>query len=115
MKRLILAAVIMFTGACGSDSDNGTGVGDGDDSMVNIGDNFFNPQSANVPIGTEVTWTWTGGAPHNVTFDDNSLTNSSTQNAGIFAQTFDSAGTFTYFCAVHGRAVMSGEVMVTSN
>jgi plastocyanin len=34
------------------------------------------------------------------------------QSAGRFSRAFPTAGSYTYFCSVHGRAVMSGIVVV---
>lgn len=76
---------------------------------VAVGDNFFNPSSTTVAVGGQVTWTWGGSAPHNVTFSAG--TNSATQSSGTFDRTFPTAGSFDYQCTVHGAA-MSGTVMV---
>ncbi len=84
-------------------------------ASVTIGDNFFNPASVTVSRDSSktatVSWTWTGRNPHSVTFDAGGL-NSVVQQAGTFSRSFDSAGSFTYFCSVHGRAIMSGTVTV---
>ena len=112
MRRLITITGFMLTMGCAGDSP--TGAGGDEDSSINIGDNFFNPGAARVAAGTDVTWTWTGTAPHNVTFDDLDP-DSPTQTSGTFTQGFDSAGTFTYFCSVHGRSLMSGTVVVTDS
>ena len=80
-------------------------------SSVTVGDNFYNPSSLSVSSGTTVTWNWSGVAPHTVTFDDG-IGSSGTQSSGIHTRQFTQAGTFGYFCTVHGAAVMSGEVVV---
>ena len=81
-------------------------------SSVSIGDNFFNPAIDTIAVAGTVTWNWNGGNQHRVEFDDNSIGNSPQQSSGSFNKAFANAGTFTYFCSVHGRAVMSGEVRV---
>ncbi len=78
---------------------------------MNVADNSFNPTSLPVSVGTTVQWTWVGGNSHNVTFDDG-VGNSSTQTSGTHMRQFTAAGTFTYICTIHGRAVMSGEIVV---
>ena len=88
-----------------------TGVA-GTGANVSIGDNFYNPVSVAVSTGESVLWEWTGDNPHTVTFDDMNITSSSTQTSGTFTATFPNSGTFTYFCSVHGRTVMSGQVVV---
>lgn len=119
MSRSSRLAAVLVTSlalvACGSDS---TGPGDDDNgnnddpTTVTVGDNFFNPANASVTAGATVTWQWDGNNPHTVTFDDDAFSDSDVQTSGSFAQTFNQAGTFTYFCEVHGRAVMSGSVTV---
>lgn len=81
-------------------------------TSVNVVDNDFDPGGNAVSVGQTVTWTWQGNNQHNVTFDDAGIGNSATKNSGTFNATFDTAGDFTYFCTVHGRAIMSGRVTV---
>ncbi len=80
---------------------------------VTVGDNFFQAASVTVvrdQTGAIVRWNWTGRNSHNVTFDAGAP-NSATQTSGSFSRTFTTAGSFTYFCTVHGRS-MSGTVVV---
>ncbi len=105
---LQVLSVALFTVACGE----GSPTAPTETTQVTIVDNSFNPSANLIDSGQMVTWTWSGTNSHNVTFDDNALANSATQTAGTFAQTFDAAGEFTYYCTVHGRAVMSGRVVV---
>ena len=79
---------------------------------MEILDNRFMPSVNSIDVGVTATWTWGGINPHNVTFDDPGIGNSNTQTAGTFEKTFNEAGEFTYFCTVHGRALMSGRVVV---
>ncbi|MGN6391288.1 MAG: cupredoxin domain-containing protein [Gemmatimonadales bacterium] len=89
-----------------------TGTG-GSTATVTVGNNFYNPAQLTVAVGTTVTWQWAAGdTTHSVTFDDGPTSN--IQNSGTFQRAFGTAGTFTYFCKVHGRAVMSGTVTVGS-
>ncbi len=111
----LLPALFVAVAACGDDADPPTGPDDDGPTAtasISVVDNSFNPGANAVDVGQTVTWTWAGSAPHNVTFDDSSVGNSSTQTDGSFQRTFDAAGAFTYYCAVHGRAVMSGSVVV---
>jgi plastocyanin len=80
---------------------------------VEVGDNFYNPQSLNATVGTKVIWTFGGSADHNVTFDGGGP-NSATQSSGTFERTFSAAGSFPYHCTVHGAAAMSGSVVVSA-
>jgi plastocyanin len=90
----------------------------------------FVPSSVTINVGDTVTWQWGGGAlSHTVTSgspgapDGRFCSNGGTQSAaacagigfaqtgGSFSHTFTTAGTFPYFCAVHGAA-MTGTVTV---
>jgi plastocyanin len=71
----------------------------------------FAPQNVDVAAGGTVTWTWGGTLPHSVT-SDSGLFDSGVKQTGTFSFTFPTAGTFTYFCTVHGRNVMFGSVVV---
>lgn len=93
------------------------------DQTVNIVGLTFEPAEITVAVGDTVTWEVTEsiGAPHSVTsgapggpdigaeFDsgDDGLVN----NGETFEHTFETAGTFAYYCTVHG-ASMSGQVVV---
>lgn len=83
-----------------------------DTATVVIFDNGFSPTATLVSPGGSVTWVWTGGNAHNVTFDNTDLSPSAVQVTGTFKQTFPRAGIYSYFCSVHGRSVMSGTVTV---
>ena len=100
--------VALLAAACGEDSPTGPT----ETTQVTVVDNNFNPSDNQIDAGQAVMWTWSGSNPHNVTFDDTTLTNSTTQTAGTFTQTFAADGEYTYYCTVHGRAVMSGRVVV---
>lgn len=103
---------------------NGNGNGNGTNPLaansVNVGDNFFNPESVTVSTGTTVTWTWigatdpyTGVGPntHTVTFNDG-VGSSGAKSSGTQTRQFNETGTFGYFCIIHGPAVMSGTIVV---
>jgi plastocyanin len=81
---------------------------------VTVGNNFFSPANLSVATGATVTWTWAMGATeHTVTFNDQAP-GSARQSSGTFQRTFGTAGTYSYFCSVHGASVMSGTVTVGS-
>lgn len=105
---LLPALIAVGFAAC---RDDGVQPTPGDPNSITIGDNFFDPNLTNVDGGTEVTWTWAGNNPHSVRFDDG-FPGSEIQQRGSLTRNFEAAGTFTYFCSVHGRDVMSGTVVV---
>jgi plastocyanin len=86
----------------------------GGSNTVTVGNNYFSPTSLSVPVNTVVTWSWIqGSAEHNIVFDDNAP-GSGPQSTGTFQRTFGAAGTYTYYCSIHGRSVMSGAVVVAT-
>jgi plastocyanin len=110
--RGLLAAAVALAGC--SDRDTTTAPPPAaQNAQVNIGDNLFSPSQSNIVVGGQVNWTWQGSNQHNVTFDDGPA--SATQSSGSdYQRTFASAGTYTYYCTIHGRAIMSGTVIVTA-
>jgi plastocyanin len=80
--------------------------------------NTFTPAGVTVFQGETVTWNNTGGF-HNVHFDDNSYIQPSPPQSAPWtrARTFNTPGTFRYYCEVHGGpggTGMSGTVTVTA-
>jgi plastocyanin len=77
---------------------------------VSMGDNFFNPSSLTVNVGTTVTWTNNGAVNHTTT-SNTSLWNSGTMGPGAtFSFAFNSTGTFAYHCNFHSG--MTGTINV---
>jgi plastocyanin len=83
-------------------------------AAVSVQDSEFNPFNADVAAGGAVTWTWVGALAHNVTWVGGGFTNSATQSTGTHQVTFPSAGTYTYYCDIHGTPTtgMRGTVTV---
>src|SRR5688500_6718958 len=76
----------------------------------------FSPKNVTINTGDMVTWN-NGGGVHNVHFDDNSFTQPPTATSGAWSvsRTFTNAGTFRYYCDLHGGpngAGMSGTVWI---
>ena len=84
-------------------------------SNVQAMDNLFQPQSITVSVGTTVVWTNAGKNPHTVTADDQSWNSDRLDPGQTFSQTFNTPGTFGYFCQFHGApgSGMFGTVIVT--
>jgi plastocyanin len=110
---------LVLAAACGGDGSSGPNPGpepgpEPPPGGVTVRDNFYQPAAVTVTrVGgvAEVSWSWAGSNLHNVTFDAGPP-NSATQTSGSFSRSFSESGAFTYFCTVHGRAVMSGTVNV---
>ncbi|MGQ0617014.1 MAG: cupredoxin domain-containing protein [Acidimicrobiia bacterium] len=118
----VLAAGVLAVSACGGgDTDasqtttttgaQGTApVGAAAGDAVDIKDFKFEPVSLTTTVGTTVTFTNDDAQAHTATADDRSF-NSDSIAAGANAPiTFDTAGTFTYFCSFH--PFMKGTVVV---
>jgi plastocyanin len=80
---------------------------------VSIVDFAFNPQTISVTTGTTVRWTNTGSAPHTTTSDTGLWDSGTLDNGQQFSFTFNTSGTFTYFCAIHTS--MTGTVNVQAS
>jgi len=83
-------------------------------ASVMVGDDFFNPKTVTVALGSTVTWT-NGGSQHTVTctgscgpqtFDSGNMNTGAT-----FSHTFTVAGTYNYVCVYHAPG-MSGTITV---
>jgi halocyanin-like protein len=73
----------------------------------------FDPPAVWVDPGTAVTWEWTGsGGSHNVVASDGSFRSGDATDSGTYDRTFDSEGTFTYYCDPHRGLGMKGAVVV---
>jgi len=78
---------------------------------VDIKNFAFNPPEITVPVGGIVTWTNDDSTPHTATGQDRKVLQSGTIAPGkSFTQTFDTPGTYDYFCEFHAN--MKGTIVV---
>ena len=89
------------------------------DQSVTARDNTFSPRDVTVDVGDTVTWTNAGLFPHNVKFDDGSFEQPAEPDTSNWTveRTFDTPGTFRYYCEAHGEpggSGMAGSVTVRS-
>ena len=93
------------------------------DVGVGVGGLNFSPKNVTINVGDTVRWTNSSGGFHNVHADDDSFKCSTSCNAGsndpasgwTATHTFNSPGTFNYYCDAHGGpngVGMSGTVTV---
>jgi plastocyanin len=83
---------------------------------VSIGDNFYKPAAVTIRRGQSVSWRNAGGVGHTVTSDSNSIAkfDSGTVNpGGAYVLKPSTPGKISYYCTIHGKAVMSGTITVT--
>lgn len=73
----------------------------------------FSPATATIRVGGSVTWQFTGGSRHNVTFTGAAPAGGNvpdTDAGGTATRRFDTAGTYPYACTRHSG--MTGQVVV---
>ena len=74
-------------------------------------DNFtFAPPELTVKAGTTITWTNRDDIPHTVVSTDKVFKSKVLDTDEKFSFTFDTPGTFPYFCSIHPK--MTGKVVV---
>jgi plastocyanin len=118
-RRVSLAAVLLIVTplTAGSVLLSATSAGaQTDDAQVaGTADNRFDPPTLEVAVGTKVTWTLTGF--HSVTGGrdgqaDPASPIKSELGVPTYEVTFDSEGTYDYFCQPHATLGMKGVVIV---
>lgn len=86
---------------------------------VEVVDSSFQPPSLTVTAGETVTWTSSGSLPHTVTSSDGAFDSSPEcesfsdgdaclNNGETYEFTFDTPGTYPYYCKLHGTSDGSG-------
>ncbi len=85
-------------------------------AQVSIAGFQFSPGTLSIRAGTTVVWTNNEGARHTVTSDDGSFASDVLNEGDVFSFTFDTPGSYAYYCRFHGGTGgqgMSGVVTVT--
>ena len=72
----------------------------------------FTPVTLNIKKGDTVTWNNSSGIPHNVTFENGDPFVQALNDGAKVQRTFTTAGTFNYFCSIHGKS-MHGTIVVS--
>jgi plastocyanin len=81
-------------------------------TSISIIDFDFTPATFTGPVGTRVTWTNRGVAPHTVTANDGSFDSGLIASGRTFSRLFATPGTFVYICTIHQS--MQATVRITS-
>ena len=112
VRRLgLLAVACTALAACSSDQTTNPG-GTPPANQVWVQDNRFVPDSIAINDGESVTFVWKGVNLHSIVFDDRTIPSITPRVSGEVDVTFPSTGTYTYYCSIHGRSIMSGKVVV---
>ena len=116
---LVLVSAVIGVLGCSSGSSYPTSSGGGGGghtiSLVMAG-TAFSPSPDTVAVGSTVTWTNNDGFGHTVTSSPSSaeVFNSSVASGASYSRTFNTAGTFAYYCSIHGTPTsgMRGTIVV---
>jgi plastocyanin len=82
-----------------------------DERGVAISAFTFEPAVLDINVGESVTWVNTDGVPHTSTAALNHLWGHLLTSADAFTYTFDTPGTYAYFCEMHPAMVGSINVV----
>jgi plastocyanin len=91
--------------------EEGAAAPSGEEVAVNIADFAFDPASLDIAAGTTVTWTNQDSAPHTATGDGGTFNSDRLDQGASFSFTFDTPGTYNYFCEFHAN--MTATINVT--
>ena len=118
MKLVHLLCVGALAAGIGCGSSTGTTAGPGANEVWMEG-SAFNPASRTVTVGTMVTFTNKDGITHTVTSSSvpgtaAAIFSGNIAGGGTFQQTLTVAGTYEYYCTIHGSpgAGMHGTIIV---
>jgi plastocyanin len=70
-------------------------------TQVHIANMAFDPDPVAINAGDTVEWVWDEGG-HSTTADDGSWDSGVLNKGAKYSQTFPTAGTFPYYCKIHG-------------
>jgi plastocyanin len=116
-RTVAAAAAALIVAACGSSAPTAGSSSGGGPSTVPAGrpatvvvKGFaFAPGNLTVAKGTKVTWRFEDTVQHNVTSDGKKFRSPDIQH-GSYSYTFNTPGTYSYFCSIH--QYMKGTVHV---
>lgn len=111
----LLGALAILASACASGKATGLPSGptqspttEACDGTIDMTDALaFEPKDCTVTVGTTVTWTTVGSAPHTATAEPDApvkFDSESVASNASFEFTFEAAGTVEYYCKLHTAA-----------
>jgi plastocyanin len=100
---MTLATAVLVAAACGDDPAGPAA------NEIWAKNSQFQPDDRTINLGATVTWVNEDGLTHNITANTvptgaAGFTQNITANGGTFVLTPAIAGTYTYFCNIHGTA-----------
>jgi plastocyanin len=115
---IAILAISVFAGACGGTaattttaaSPGTTAAGGVGGAQVVIKGFAFDPADVTIKAGESVTWTNQDSVTHDVTAEKGEFQSGNMENGAAFTFTFDKAGVYPYYCALH--PTMTGTINV---
>jgi plastocyanin len=115
---IAILAISVFAGACGGTatttttaaSPGTTTAGATSAAQIVMKGFAFVPADVTIKAGESVTWTNEDSVTHDVTADDGGFQSGNMENGATFTFTFDKAGSYPYYCALH--PTMTGTITV---
>ena len=111
-------ALLLFVALCSAIGwGRAAAAGAASDVTISLIGVQFAPPVFVVRPGSTVTWANTSGVFHSVVADDGSFSSGAPSGSFTFSHQFDTAGTYRYYCSVHGGiggVGMSGTIIVTA-
>jgi plastocyanin len=102
MKRGLIALVALLAVPVSANAQ-------GTVAEIETGDDFFRPESVRSDVGVQsVRWAWATESEHNVLEENGLFESGSPSKTGDFTVT-PSAGTFNYYCVLHGFISTTGK------
>jgi len=100
---VVLFAIISISNSCSKTTafDNGGGSKGPGPNEVWIQGMAFSPSSRMISAGTTIIWTNKDGASHTVTSTTGVFGSGTLGNGSTYSFTFNTAGTYPYFCSIH--------------
>ena len=117
MSRRLLVVLVLGLAACSSNKAAPPAAGSstpaaGGNTVQATAQQTFTPVTLSIKKGDSVTWNNSSGIPHNVTFENGAAFSQNLNDGSHINRTFTTAGTFNYYCTIHGKS-MHGTIVVT--
>jgi plastocyanin len=121
MGIVSLLIILVFSTSCTKTNDSMSSMGNTSGSSTGskggpgtnevwIQGMAFTPSTITVSAGTQITWTNKDGVTHTVTSNKGLFDSGSIGSNGTYSFTFQTAGTYSYFCSTHPS--MTAKVVV---
>lgn len=116
-KTLLLGMALALIAAGACSSSDPTSPPPPGSNQVQMQSSSFSPRTITINAGESVTWVNGDSRPHTSTSGTNGSSDGAWDSGSVasgdsFTRTFNSAGTFPYYCTFHWQMGMTGSVQV---